>query len=234
MNTSVQAISTSGLIWAIVPTIIVISILHWWALDARGSLHAVVRMLIQLLLIGYVLRYIFEAERPGVIVFILAVMLVAASWIALRPLKNKQRHLYRNAFGAILVGGTLTLALVTQVVLDVQPWFLPRYVVPLAGMIFASSMNAVSLAAERFEAECDRACSYTDARNTAFQSSLIPITNSLFAVGLVSLPGMMTGQILSGVSPLVATKYQIVIMCMVFGTSGISAALYLVLAKGRP
>ncbi len=234
MNTSVQAISTLGLIWAIVPTVIVIGILYWWALDARGSLHAVVRMLIQLLLIGYVLRYIFEAERPGVIVFILAVMLVAASWIALRPLKHKQPHLYRNALGAILVGGTLTLGLVTQVVLDVQPWFLPRYVVPLAGMIFASSMNAVSLAAERFEAECDRACSYTDARNTAFQSSLIPVTNSLFAVGLVSLPGMMTGQILSGVSPLVATKYQIVIMCMVFGTSGISAALYLVLAKGRP
>jgi len=233
MNTSVQAISISGLIWAFVPTVIVICILYWWALDARGSLHAVVRMLIQLLLIGYVLRYIFEAEHPGVIVFILAVMLVTASWIALRPLKKKQRHLYRNALGAILVGGALTLALVTQAVLEVQPWFLPRYVVPLAGMIFASSMNAVSLAAERFEAECDRACSYIDARNTAFQSSLIPVTNSLFAVGLVSLPGMMTGQILSGVSPLVATKYQIVIMCMVFGTSGISAALYLVLAKGR-
>ncbi len=234
MNTSVQAISTAGLLWAIVPTVIVIGILYWWALDARGSLYAVARMLIQLLLIGYVLRFIFETERPGVIVFILAVMLVTASWIALRPLKTKQRHLYRNAFGAILLGGTLTLGLVTQVVLDVQPWFLPRYVVPLAGMIFASSMNAVSLAAERFEAECERACSYTDARNTAFQSSLIPVTNSLFAVGLVSLPGMMTGQILSGVSPLVATKYQIVIMCMVFGTSGISAALYLALAKRHP
>ena len=94
-------------------------------------------------------------------------------------------------------------------------------------------MNAVSLAAERFEAECDRAHTYIDARNTALQSSLIPVTNTLFAVGLVSLPGMMTGQILSGVSPLVAAKYQIVIMCMVFGASGISAALYLFLAKQR-
>jgi putative ABC transport system permease protein len=234
MNTSVQAISLSGLIWSFVPAVIVISILYRWALDARDALYAVARMLIQLLLIGYVLAYIFEAEHGGVIVFVLAVMLVAASWIALRPLKNKQPHLYRKALGAILVGGTLTLALVTQVVLDIQPWFLPRYVVPLAGMIFASSMNTVSLAAERFEAECDRACSYIDARNTALQKSLIPVTNSLFAVGLVSLPGMMTGQILSGVSPLVAAKYQIVVMCMVFGASGISAALYLVLAKGRP
>jgi len=232
MNTSVQAISLSGLIWAFVPTVIVLAIMYYWALEAGTALYAVARMLIQLLLVGYVLTYIFEADQPGPIVLVLAVMLVAASWIALRPLKEKQPHLYGKALGAIMVGGILTLALVTQVVLAVQPWFLPRYVVPLAGMIFASSMNTVSLAAERFEAECERALPYTNARNTALQSSLIPITNSLFAVGLVSLPGMMTGQILSGVSPLVAAKYQIVIMCTVFGASGLSAALYLLWAKG--
>ena len=60
---------------------------------------------------------------------------------------------------------------------------------------------------------------------------MIPVTNALLAVGLVSLPGMMTGQILSGVSPLVAAKYQIVVMTMLFGASGISAAMYLVLAN---
>ncbi len=234
MNTSVQAISLSGLMWAVVPAVIVIAIQYRWALNAREALHAMGRMLIQLFLIGYVLTYIFEAKHAGVIVGVLTVMLVAASWIALRPLQKKQPHLYRNALLAILIGGTLTLGLVTQVVLNVQPWFLPRYVVPLAGMIFASAMNAVSLAAERFEAECERAAPYPEARNTALQSSLIPITNSLFAVGLVSLPGMMTGQILSGVSPLVAAKYQIVVMCMVFGASGISAALYLMQAKERP
>ena len=227
MNASVQVISMSGLMWAIVPTMIVLFIMYRWALEAGTALYAVARMLIQLLLIGYVLTYIFEAEQPEIIVLVLAVMLVAASWIALRPLKAKRPHLYWIALGAIMVGGTFTLALVTQVVLAVQPWFLPRYVVPLAGMIFASSMNSVSLAAERFEAERDRARPYIQARNTALHSSLIPVTNSLFAVGLVSLPGMMTGQILSGVSPLIAAKYQIVIMCMVFGASGLSAALYL-------
>ena len=159
-------------------------------------------------------------------------MLVAASWIALRPLQNKQAHLYGKALLAILIGGTFTLALITQVVLGIEPWFLPRYLVPLAGMIFASAMNTVSLAAERFESECDRAQPYIEARNTALRSSLIPVTNSLFAVGLVSLPGMMTGQILSGISPLIAAKYQMVIMCMIFGASGISASLYLVFAKG--
>ncbi|MEP1779528.1 ABC transporter permease, partial [Reichenbachiella sp.] len=72
---------------------------------------------------------------------------------------------------------------------------------------------------------------YTEARNTALRAALIPITNSLFAVGLVSLPGMMTGQILSGVSPLIAVRYQIMVMCMAFGSAGISVALFLVLVK---
>ncbi|TFG59784.1 MAG: ABC transporter permease [Nitrospirales bacterium] len=233
MNTSVQSISLSGLILAFIPTLMVLGILFRWSLNARTALYAVARMLIQLLLIGYILIYIFNADHPGIIVSVVTVMLVAASWIALRPLKNKLPHLYWKALGAIFLGGIPTLALVTQVVLDIQPWFLPRYFIPLAGMIFASCMNTVSVAAERFEAECANAMPYTDARNTALQVALIPVTNSLFAVGLVSLPGMMTGQILSGISPLVAAQYQIVVMCMIFGASGMSATIYLLLAK-RP
>lgn len=233
MNTSVQTISVTGLLWAFVPAAIVIGILFQWACDVRTAMSAMARMLIQLLLIGYVLLYIFDADHPGIILGVLTVMLLAASWIALRPLQNTQPHLYGKAFGAILLGGGFTLALVTQIVLEVEPWFMPRYVIPLAGMIFASSMNSVSLAAERFQVECKKASTYVNARNTALQTSLIPILNSLFAVGLVSLPGMMTGQILSGVSPFVAAKYQIVVMCMIFGASGMSAALYLILAKGR-
>lgn len=232
MNNSVQAISLSGLILAFVPTAVVVSILYRWALDVRTALSAIARMLIQLLLIGYVLVPLFDVDHAGIIMVVLTVMLVAASWIALRPLQDKQPLLYRNAFIAICIGSIFTLALVTQMVLEVRPWFLPRYVVPLAGMILASSMNAVSLAAERFEAEVLRGSRYSEVRNTALKAALIPVTNSLLAVGLVSLPGMMTGQILSGVSPLVAAKYQIVVMCMIFGASGISAAIYLVLQKG--
>jgi putative ABC transport system permease protein len=233
MNTSVQTISLSGLFLGFLPSIIVLCILHRWSLGAMTALYAVVRMLMQLLLIGSILIYIFDADHPAMIVFVLAIMIVAASWIALRPLKRKQPILYWKALGAILLGGIPTLILVTQVVLNIQPWFLPRYFIPLAGMIFASCMNTVSIAAERFEAECNGATHYIDARNAALQAALIPVTNSLFAVGLVSLPGMMTGQILSGISPLVAVQYQIVVMCMIFGASGMSAAVYLVLAKGR-
>ena len=70
-----------------------------------------------------------------------------------------------------------------------------------------------------------------EARNRALNASLIPAINSLFAVGLVSFPGMMTGQILSGVEPLVAARYQIMVMCMIFGSAGIAAACYLFLQK---
>ena len=100
-------------------------------------------------------------------------------------------------------------------------------------LIFANSMNSISLAAERLNAEIERDVAYDQARKIALQASLIPIVNSLFAVGLVSLPGMMTGQILSGISPLVAVQYQIVVMCMIFGASGMAATIYLVLAKRR-
>ena len=230
MDATVTAIPVLGLAIAFIPSAIVIGIMYFWSAGGKTALYATFRMLIQLLLIGYVLLYIFDADHPAVIVGVLAFMLAVASWIAIRPLKNKQLTSYIHALSAITVGGILTLAVVSQAVLSIQPWFSPRYLVPLAGMIFAGSMNAVSLAAERLQSETSRGTSYLESRRIALQAALIPITNSLFAVGLVALPGMMTGQILSGVSPLVAAKYQIVVMTMLFGASGISAALYLVLA----
>jgi putative ABC transport system permease protein len=229
VNTLVEAITLNGLILAFVPAAIVIGIMIRWSAGAKTAVYATFRMLIQLLLIGYVLGYIFEAEHPATIVAVLIVMLAVASWIAIRPVQKKQPYVYGNALLAISAGGVLTLALVSQVVIGVEPWFSPRYVVPLAGMIFAGAMNSVSLAAERLQAESERGTPGHEARRIAFQAALIPVINSLFAVGVVALPGMMTGQILSGVSPLVAAKYQIVVMSMLFGVSGISAALYLAL-----
>lgn len=226
-------IPIQGLMIAFVPAAVTIVILFRWAAGAKTALYATTRMLIQLLLIGYLLVYIFENDRPDVIVAILVFMLVVSSWIAIRPLHDRQGHTYLNALVAISVGGVLTLALVSQGVLSVQPWFSPRYLVPLAGMIFAGSMNTISLAAERLQAETDKGAPLSEARRIALQASLIPVTNSLFAVGLVSLPGMMTGQILSGVSPLIAAKYQIVVMTMLFGASGISSAVYLLLESRR-
>lgn len=233
MNSAILEISWFGLLIAFVPTAIVIAIMMAWRSIVGTALYATARMLVQLLLIGYVLIYIFKTDSWLVIAGVLVVMLTVSSWIATRTLKERTRRDYLQALAAIALGGVLTLVLVTQLVIGVEPWFSPRYIVPLAGMIFAGSMNAVSLAADRFDAEMARDSGYAEARRTALQTALIPIINSLFAVGVVALPGMMTGQILSGVSPLVAAKYQIVVMTMLFGASGISAAAYLVLRRPR-
>lgn len=233
MNDAVQEISLANLLLAFIPAVAVIGILYRWSLGFRTALYGMSRMLVQLLLIGYVLAYIFEVERAWIVLAVLAVMVCAASWISLRTVPGSRARLYKHSLISILVGGGLTLALVTQGVLDLDPWFHAQYVIPLAGMIFAVAMNSVSLAAERLGAEMKRDVPYDEARGIALNAALIPITNSLFAVGLVSLPGMMTGQILSGVSPLIAARYQIMVMCMMFGSAGISTACFLVLARGH-
>jgi putative ABC transport system permease protein len=227
MNNSVQIIPFANLALAFVPVLVVAGILFKWTTEGRHTLYAIFRMLVQLLLIGYFLIYIFESDSAWVVLAILLVMLGTSSWIALRTVPNQRRRLYKKALFAIGLGGGITLLLITQGVLDLSPWYWPRYLIPLAGMIFANAMNSVSLAAERLTAEIDRDVPYEQARSIAFRASLIPKTNALLAVGLVSLPGMMTGQILSGISPLIAVRYQIMVMCMVFASAGISSACFL-------
>lgn len=231
MNTSVQIIPFTHLALAFLPVLVVVVILYRWALEVRTALYALMRMLVQLLLIGYVLTYIFESESAWVVLAVLTVMVSASSWISLRTVEESRKSLYLRAFLSIALGGGATLALITQGVLALDPWFRPSYMIPLAGMIFANGMNSVSLAAERLQAELERSVPYERARGIALRTALIPILNSLFAVGLVSLPGMMTGQILSGVSPLIAVRYQIMVMCMIFGAAGLSSALFFVLGK---
>ncbi len=228
-----QTIPLANLAVIFLPVLLVLGILYRWQLKAGTALYSVGRMLLQLLLIGYVLTYIFAADNAGFVLAVLSVMLLASSWIALNVLPRGERTLAMmgKAFGAILVSGGICLALVCLWVLELDPWYQPSSVIPLAGMIFSNSMTAISLAAERFFSERDRGHSYLEARNTAMQAAMVPMINSMFAVGLVALPGMMTGQILSGVSPLIAVRYQIMVMCMLFATSGMAAALYLRLLK---
>ncbi|MCH8956202.1 ABC transporter permease [candidate division KSB1 bacterium] len=226
-----QIIPFANLALAFIPVLVVVVIMYKWSLNIKSAFYAISRMLVQLMVIGYFLAYIFEADSVWVVLAVVTVMVFASSWIALRTTTIKRTLLYKKTLYSVVLGGGITFLLVTQAVLNLNPWYSPRYVIPLAGMIFASSMNSVSLAVERLTAEIERNVDYQQARNTALRTSLIPITNSLFAVGLVSLPGMMTGQILSGISPLVAARYQIMVMCMIFGSAGISSALFLKLVK---
>jgi putative ABC transport system permease protein len=118
--------------------------------------------------------------------------------------------------------------LIINFILDLEDFYEPRYVIPIAGMIISNSMNVLSLAIERFEKEL-KTLSFEEARNNSFKSALIPQINSLLAVGLVSHPGMMTGQILSGIDPLVAVRYQIMIMATILSSAGLSLVIYFIL-----
>ena len=221
------------LAFAFIPVLVVLFIQFNWLLPQKRTLHALARMLVQLLLVGFFLGYIFESSSAWLVLLLLIIMVLFSSWIALNNIEAPKRQLFQRAVSAISVSGLLTLFIISQGVLQLSPWYHAQTLIPLAGMVFASSMNSVSLSGERFYAELANKASYDQARNTAFQASMIPNVNALLEVGIVSLPGMMTGQILSGVSPFIAARYQIMVMCMIFASAGISSAYFLHLAKPK-
>lgn len=224
-------ISFFDLFWIFIPLFLVYFIYLKWVSDKTTIPMAFSRMFLQLVLLGYILTFIFETKNLFLVLGVLTVMLVSASIISLRPLAKKDSSIYFKSFIAILIGGVTTLGFVVLGVLELPLWYEPRFIIPLAGMIFANAMNSISIGAERFFTEFSYNNDYKKARAVAYKASLIPNINIFFAVGLVSIPGMMTGQILSGVSPLIAVKYQIMVMCMVLSSTGISTAVYLKLIE---
>ena len=227
----ISFIPLANLMLGFIPVIILIGIMYCWGLKISNSIYANFRMLIQLLLIGYVLTFIFETDEPIIITLVVLFMILMSAWIAMRPLKESGIYPFIVIFLSLALCGLAVLFLISQFIVDLPRWFEPSFVVPIAGMIFANSMNTVSLAGERFFIEKDRGEDYEGSRKIALETALIPQINALFAVGLVSLPGMMTGQILSGIEPLMAARYQIMVMCMIFSTAGLSAITYMSFKK---
>jgi len=225
-----QAIPAQNLALILLPAAAVVLILWRWRAGHNTAIYALARMVIQLCLIGFALTYLFNTKNVLLVAVVLSVMLLASSWIALRSIPGRRKELYIKALLATFIVNFSILTLITQGVLQSAPWFAPSVVIPLAGMIFAVGMNAISLFAERYYSEIETQTEI-NARNIAYQATLIPTINSLFAVGLVSLPGMMTGQILSGVSPLIAVRYQIMVMLMLFASSGLTSALFYTIVK---
>lgn len=223
-------IPAQNLLYMLVPLCFVGYFYYRWVGNKVEIFYAAVRMVSQLLLIGYILTYIFEQKEAYMTFLIVLVMITSASFITMRNVTCKNRQVYKSIFISILLGGSLNLFLVLFFVLELDSLNHPRYIIPLAGMLYANCMNAVSLVAERFEKEF-QTHGYEKARAVSFKASLIPQLNMFFAVGLVSLPGLMTGQILSGVDPIIAVRYQIMVMLMILGSSGVATVTYLIQKK---
>ena len=147
MNNIVQNISLANLSLAFIPVLVVIAIIWRWNMGYKTTIYAIFRMLVQLLLIGYVLTYIFETNSNYIVITILIIMLLAASWISLRTTSLPRKTLLLNAIYSIVLGGVTVLLLMTQGVLSLKPWYSPSYMIPLGGMIFANCMNSISLSA---------------------------------------------------------------------------------------
>ena len=228
-----EPIPFSILAIGLLPVVIVIATMARWSQSVVEPIVGIVRMVIQLLFIGLVLTSIFKSDNLFVVLLVCCVMVSAASWIALRTIpRTMDQHLC--ALAAIMFGGGLPLGLVVAFILKADPWYTPKTIIPLAGMVFANGMNAVSLAAERFHSESRQPdISWQQARGTALRTAMIPITNGFLSVGLVSIPGFMTGQILNGAEPIVAARAQMMIMCMIYSSVGLSTIGYLALTTRK-
>jgi putative ABC transport system permease protein len=221
-------ITLSALALCLIPCLGVIWISQRWAGSGREMLIATGRMAVQLLAIGFALIFLFDTPNPWLGLVIVLVMIGVSALISVRVVTKQKSQALLHAGLALGVGGGLTLIFILFAVLGLQdPLYQPRVVIPMAGMVFANAMTAITLAAERLHSAQERGEDFTEARRVAWTAALIPQVNALLAVGLVSLPGMMTGQILSGVDPLIAVRYQVVVMAMILQASGYSVALFL-------
>ena len=207
---------------------------------ARSFLVGALRTVVQLVLVGYVLVYILSLDRWYLVVLALIVMLAVATREAVHRQDSRPASLFGITGIALLVGSGLTLFYVSIVVVQVDPWYNPRYLIPLFGMIIGNAMNAAALAADRLAGEMELRRAEVEAYlalgassdhasrepvRRALRAALIPTVNSLMVVGIVALPGMMTGQIIAGASPLGAVRYQIVVMFMLASAVTVTATL---------
>ncbi|ABK98698.1 ABC transporter permease [Pelobacter propionicus] len=205
---------------------------------------ASLRMVIQLFAVGALLHLVFSVRSPLATLAILLVMGLCTLQVVGGRMERKMPRFYRVMATALLTGCGGATFVLCGLALDYTPWYDPRYLIPLAGMIIGNSMNGATLAAERLAsgiherreeleaAICLGATSRQAAEpivRQAFRAALMPTINTMAAMGIVSLPGMMTGQILSGTDPIVAVRYQIAIMCAITGAVGISSYLILLL-----
>jgi putative ABC transport system permease protein len=200
----------------------------------------------QLLLIGLVLQWVFRVDRWYVVLALMGVMTVVAGVTATGRTHVRYPGVWVRGVASVWGASWLTAALALGLIVRVRPWYTPQYAIPLLGMILGNTLNGVSLGLDRLGGELTGRRHHVEALlalgatrweaarplvQQAVKTGLIPTINAMMVVGVVSLPGMMTGQILAGASPVEAVKYQIVIMFLIasataLGTVGVVLLSY--------
>ena len=214
----------------------------------RRLLVAAARALVQLLLVGYLLVWIFSVGSPTLVAAAFLIMTLAAARAAVKRPSRWFRGMYPRVLVTLMLTGAATTATATHVILAVEPWYQPRYFLPLLGMVFGNSLTGISLCLDQLLEALDErrgrievalalgASSWEASRDVvlgAVRRGMIPIINTMSVAGVVSLPGMMTGQILAGAEPLQAVAYQVVVLFMIAAATALGSILAALLVQRR-
>ena len=203
---------------------------------------AAVRMLVQLALIGVVLKFIFVQPSPAWTFAFALVMIVAAGV----EVVTRQRggfagwHTFALSTATLLFIGTFVALLGVGAIIAPDPWYSPRYLLPILGMVVGNTMTAVALVLDGLNEAASRERASIEARlalgaprfealavplRTSLRTGMMPMLNAMATTGLVTLPGMMTGQIIAGADPVGAAKYQMLIMFLIAGATALGSFL---------
>ncbi|MCB1751723.1 MAG: iron export ABC transporter permease subunit FetB [Gammaproteobacteria bacterium] len=216
----------------------------------RRLLIAASRSVIQLTLLGLVLKTLFEQSNPILIGVIVLFMLGMAGYEVMARQERRFSGIWGMGIGtfSMFISSFSMTLLALHLVVRVEPWYTPQYLIPLLGMLLGNTMSGMAIALDNLtqgawqqrgtiEARLMLGHSWDhairDLRRRALRSGLIPIINAMAAAGVVSLPGMMTGQILAGSPPLEAAKYQIMILLLIAAGTGLGAIAAVTLGAFR-
>ncbi len=206
----------------------------------KDLLIGTLRTFAQLFLVGYVLKIVFQINDVFLILLLYVWMIFWAAYTIYSRVNERTVPLFLPIFISMVISYMAVSIIVTAVILQVKPWYTPQYFIPLGGMIIGNSMNAIAIALDRLFADLRNrrneielafsfGATYQEATIQIFRdvvkAGMIPSINAMMTVGLVFLPGMMTGQILAGVDPMTAVEYQIIIMLMLVASTTIGSIL---------
>ena len=246
-------ISLSTVDLAIAASLVLLVALLQWRMrlgNTQSILIAATRTVVQLLLLGLVLKYVFAASDLLWIAVMAAIMLLAAG----REVMVRQKRRFIGSWGFLLGTSSMFVSafsvtmLALLVIVQPEPWYLPQYSIPLLGMLLGNTMNGITLGLDNLTRNAwDRravidgrlalgetwSSAISEIRRDSIRVGMIPIINAMSVAGLVSLPGMMTGQILAGTPPIEAVKYQILIIFLIAAGTGLGTITAIVIGCRR-
>jgi len=218
----------------------------WLRLGLERTLAvATVRSVAQLAFLGLILEPVFRAGSPWLVGAICVVMITFAAHAAVQRSSRTVAGLFPSSLLALAIGGGGTAVLGTAAIVQVEPWWEPRYLIPMLGMILGNGLTGISLGLDRSLQQMDEGRDRIDAllafgatpweasggvAGEAVRTGMIPILNSMTVVGIVMIPGMMTGQILGGTPPVQAALYQMLILFLIAAATAIGTLVSVLLS----